>query len=80
MDGEGVEWRKKKKCKYSGINDDFISIVWQMLLSLYDKLPPVPKANSPHNKWNCDSVLLYSDINPLAPGFATQLTHFQTLI
>ncbi len=37
----------KKKSTYSGINDDFISIGWQMLLSLYDKLPPILKANCP---------------------------------
>lgn len=56
MAGEegGVEERGKKS-KYSGINDNCISIGWQMLLSLENKLPPILMASCPHNKCNCDS-------------------------
>lgn len=45
---------EKKKYKCSGINDDCISIGWQRLPSLYNKLLPVFKANCPHNKCNHD--------------------------
>ena len=49
-----------------------------MLLSLHNKLPPIFKANCPHNKSNSDSgVLSYIDTDPLPPDFAVQLSNFK---
>lgn len=50
------------------ISDDCISIGWQMLLSLSNKLPPILKANCPHNKCNCVCTLAFVGTN--SAGFS----------